>query len=151
MISKAATLDVISGGEGSNCDVLVQLIFAEFQMLTPMVPARQVYFVTYCRSLIPAAEAQRIGRKTQSTAMCYSTHYTRRRRQHLLNWHQRIHYHRQLSLLSLTNGVKIKYRETGSIQSTYAVDSYQGCHHVTPTNFPTRAENNRVGRSQAAS
>ena len=47
MISKAATLDVISGGKGSNCDILVQLMFAEFQMLTPMVPARQVYFVTY--------------------------------------------------------------------------------------------------------
>ncbi|KAL5160395.1 Homeobox-leucine zipper protein GLABRA 2 [Glycine soja] len=45
LISKAATVDVICNGEGSNRNGAVQLMFAELQMLTPMVPTREVYFV----------------------------------------------------------------------------------------------------------
>uniref|UniRef100_A0A6N2NGM5 START domain-containing protein n=1 Tax=Salix viminalis TaxID=40686 RepID=A0A6N2NGM5_SALVM len=51
LISKAATVDVISNGEGANRNGAVQLMFAEVQMLTPMVPTREVYFVRYCKQL----------------------------------------------------------------------------------------------------
>nr|XP_016501674.1 PREDICTED: homeobox-leucine zipper protein GLABRA 2-like [Nicotiana tabacum] len=52
MISKAATVDVICNGEGANCwDGAVQLMFAEVQMLTPVVGTREVYFVRYCKQL----------------------------------------------------------------------------------------------------
>ncbi|XP_035548052.1 homeobox-leucine zipper protein GLABRA 2-like [Juglans regia] len=52
LISKAATVDVISIGEGPNgINGAVQLMFAELQMLTPMVPTREVYFVRYCKQL----------------------------------------------------------------------------------------------------
>lgn len=51
MISKAATIDTICMGEAANKDGLVQLMFAELQMLTPMVPTREVYFVRYSKQL----------------------------------------------------------------------------------------------------
>ncbi|KAG6727877.1 hypothetical protein I3842_02G145700 [Carya illinoinensis] len=51
LISKAATVDVISDGEDPNRNGAVQLMFAELQMLTPMVPTREVYFVRYCKQL----------------------------------------------------------------------------------------------------
>ncbi|GMN37203.1 hypothetical protein TIFTF001_006612 [Ficus carica] len=52
MISKAATVDVICSGEGeNNNNGAVQLMFAELQMLTPMVPTREVYFVRFCKQL----------------------------------------------------------------------------------------------------
>ncbi|BBG98977.1 HD-ZIP IV family of homeobox-leucine zipper protein with lipid-binding START domain [Prunus dulcis] len=51
MISKAATVDVISNGEGDNRNGAVQLMFAELQMLTPLVPTREVYFVRCCKQL----------------------------------------------------------------------------------------------------
>ncbi|KAF3649658.1 Homeobox-leucine zipper protein GLABRA 2 [Capsicum annuum] len=52
MISKAATVDVICNGEGANSwDGAVQLMFAEVQMLTPVVGTREVYFVRYCKQI----------------------------------------------------------------------------------------------------
>ncbi|KAL3735870.1 hypothetical protein ACJRO7_024919 [Eucalyptus globulus] len=51
MISKAATVDVVCSGEGPNRNGSVQLMFAELQMLTPMVPTREVYFIRYCKQL----------------------------------------------------------------------------------------------------
>ncbi|XP_076936750.1 homeobox-leucine zipper protein GLABRA 2-like isoform X1 [Bidens hawaiensis] len=51
MISKAATLDVICNGEGANRKGAVQLMFAELQMLTPLVVTREVYFVRYSKQL----------------------------------------------------------------------------------------------------
>lgn len=51
MISKAATLDVICNGEGANRNGVVQLMFAELQMLTPLVATREVYFVRYSKQL----------------------------------------------------------------------------------------------------
>ncbi|KAK3426636.1 hypothetical protein EUGRSUZ_F03040 [Eucalyptus grandis] len=51
MISKAATVDVVCSGEGPNRNGAVQLMFAELQMLTPMVPTREVYFIRYCKQL----------------------------------------------------------------------------------------------------
>nr|DAD26890.1 TPA_asm: hypothetical protein HUJ06_028358 [Nelumbo nucifera] len=53
MISKAATVDVICNGEGVNRNGAVQLMFAELQMLTPMVPTREVCFIRYCKQLSP--------------------------------------------------------------------------------------------------
>ncbi|OVA20332.1 Homeobox domain [Macleaya cordata] len=53
MISKAATVDVIFNGEGANRDGAAQLMFAELQMLTPMVPTREVYFIRYCKQQSP--------------------------------------------------------------------------------------------------
>ncbi|XP_002284502.1 homeobox-leucine zipper protein GLABRA 2 [Vitis vinifera] len=50
-ISKAATVDIICNGEGPNRNGAVQLMFAELQMLTPMVPTREVYFVRFCKQL----------------------------------------------------------------------------------------------------
>ncbi|GKV16248.1 hypothetical protein SLEP1_g26917 [Rubroshorea leprosula] len=51
LISKAATVDVICNGEGANKNGAVLLMFAELQMLTPLVPTREVYFVRYCQQL----------------------------------------------------------------------------------------------------
>ncbi|KAG4972557.1 hypothetical protein JHK84_038636 [Glycine max] len=51
LISKAATVDVICNGEGLSRNGAVQLMFAELQMLTPMVPTREVYFVRFCKQL----------------------------------------------------------------------------------------------------
>ncbi|PKI67858.1 hypothetical protein CRG98_011757 [Punica granatum] len=53
MISKAATVDVINNGEGPNRNGAVQLMFTELQMLTPMVPTREVYFIRFCKQLSP--------------------------------------------------------------------------------------------------
>ncbi|XWS16330.1 hypothetical protein CRYUN_Cryun34aG0075800 [Craigia yunnanensis] len=51
LISKAATVDVICNGEAPNKNGAVQLMFAELQMLTPLVPTREVYFTRYCKQL----------------------------------------------------------------------------------------------------
>ncbi|CAA2974534.1 homeobox-leucine zipper protein GLABRA 2 [Olea europaea var. sylvestris] len=51
LISKAATVYVMSNGEGVNRDGAVQLMFAELQMLTPVVATREVYFVRCCKQL----------------------------------------------------------------------------------------------------
>uniref|UniRef100_A0A2P2LIQ7 Homeobox-leucine zipper protein GLABRA 2-like n=1 Tax=Rhizophora mucronata TaxID=61149 RepID=A0A2P2LIQ7_RHIMU len=51
LISKAATVYVICNGEGPNKNGAVQLMFAEMQMMTPLVPTREVYFVRYCKQL----------------------------------------------------------------------------------------------------
>uniref|UniRef100_A0A1D1Y8Q0 Homeobox-leucine zipper protein GLABRA 2 n=1 Tax=Anthurium amnicola TaxID=1678845 RepID=A0A1D1Y8Q0_9ARAE len=52
-ISKAATVDIISNGESGNGNGVVQLMFAELQMLTPMVPTREVYFIRHCKQHSP--------------------------------------------------------------------------------------------------
>ncbi|XP_051135088.1 homeobox-leucine zipper protein GLABRA 2-like isoform X2 [Andrographis paniculata] len=51
LVSRAAAVDVISEGDGSNRDGAITLMFAEIQMLTPLVPAREVYFVRHCKQL----------------------------------------------------------------------------------------------------
>ncbi|XP_075480747.1 LOW QUALITY PROTEIN: homeobox-leucine zipper protein GLABRA 2 [Primulina tabacum] len=50
LISKADTVDVICHG-GVNKDGAVHLIFAEIQILTPMVATREMYFIRYCKQL----------------------------------------------------------------------------------------------------
>ncbi|RAL45375.1 hypothetical protein DM860_013771 [Cuscuta australis] len=55
MISKASMVDVICAGErannGNNWNGATQLMFAELQMLTPLVATREVYFVRQCKQL----------------------------------------------------------------------------------------------------
>ncbi|KAG8078006.1 hypothetical protein GUJ93_ZPchr0007g4702 [Zizania palustris] len=51
MITKAATLSVISTGDDGGQDGVVQLMFAELQTLTPVVPTREFYFARYCKKL----------------------------------------------------------------------------------------------------
>ncbi|KAA8540403.1 hypothetical protein F0562_024678 [Nyssa sinensis] len=51
LVSKAAAVDVICNGEGPNRNGAVQLMFSELQMLTPLVPTREVYFVRYSKQL----------------------------------------------------------------------------------------------------
>ncbi|KAK9677101.1 hypothetical protein RND81_11G121200 [Saponaria officinalis] len=53
LISKAAVVDVICNGEDPNKNGAIQLMYAELQMLTPMVPTREVYFVRCCKQLNP--------------------------------------------------------------------------------------------------
>ncbi|CAN1836544.1 Homeobox-leucine zipper protein GLABRA 2 [Linum perenne] len=51
LIAKVATVDVICSGDAQTRNGAVQLMFAEVQMLTPMVATREVYFVRYCKQL----------------------------------------------------------------------------------------------------
>ncbi|OEL22453.1 Homeobox-leucine zipper protein ROC9 [Dichanthelium oligosanthes] len=51
MISKAGTLGVIHAGENDDQDGVVQLMFAEVQMLTPLVPTRELNFLRHCKKL----------------------------------------------------------------------------------------------------
>ncbi|GER48341.1 homeobox-leucine zipper protein GLABRA [Striga asiatica] len=53
MLAKAAIVDVICSGEGANKNGAVHLMFAEMQMLTPMVATREVYFIRHCKQLSP--------------------------------------------------------------------------------------------------
>ncbi|THU58656.1 hypothetical protein C4D60_Mb03t16660 [Musa balbisiana] len=57
MISKAAIVDVIFNGQADSKDGTLQLMFAEIQMLTPLVPTREIYFVRYCKKLSPSTWA----------------------------------------------------------------------------------------------
>ncbi|KAK4480807.1 hypothetical protein RD792_011658 [Penstemon davidsonii] len=48
-IGKASTFDVISNGMSGNKNGALQLMQAEFQVLSPMVPVRQAKFVRFCK------------------------------------------------------------------------------------------------------
>ncbi|PPE01453.1 hypothetical protein GOBAR_DD01510 [Gossypium barbadense] len=49
MISRAATIDVLSSGTGVTRDNELQVMDAEFQVLSPLVPVRQVRFIRFCK------------------------------------------------------------------------------------------------------
>ncbi|KAM0047352.1 putative transcription factor & lipid binding HD-SAD family [Helianthus debilis subsp. tardiflorus] len=49
MIGSSNTMDVISGGTGDSRNGVVQLMQAEIQLVTPLVHARQVRFLRFCR------------------------------------------------------------------------------------------------------
>eukprot|EP01018_Ginkgo_biloba_P004263 Gb_29468 [translate_table: standard] len=49
IISRAATVDVISSGMGGTRNGALQLMYAELQVLSPLVPAREVYFLRFCK------------------------------------------------------------------------------------------------------
>ncbi|KAE8663269.1 Homeobox-leucine zipper protein HDG1 [Hibiscus syriacus] len=49
MISRAATIDMVSSGSGGTRDNELLVIDAEFQVLSPLVPVRQVRFIRFCK------------------------------------------------------------------------------------------------------
>ncbi|XP_044467845.1 homeobox-leucine zipper protein ANTHOCYANINLESS 2 isoform X1 [Mangifera indica] len=49
MISGAATIDTISSGVAGTKNGALQLMLAEFQVLSPLVPVRQVKFLRFCK------------------------------------------------------------------------------------------------------
>ncbi|MED6209036.1 hypothetical protein PIB30_050782 [Stylosanthes scabra] len=51
IVAKAATLQVLSTGQAGSYDGILQVVSAEFQVATPLVPAREYYFLRYCKKL----------------------------------------------------------------------------------------------------
>ncbi|KAK8667941.1 hypothetical protein V6N13_105414 [Hibiscus sabdariffa] len=49
IVSKASTLDVLSTGVAGNYNGALQVMAAEFQVPTPLVPTRESYYVRYCK------------------------------------------------------------------------------------------------------
>ncbi|CAK9142742.1 unnamed protein product [Ilex paraguariensis] len=49
IVSRAMTLEVLSTGVAGNCNGALQVITAEFQVPSPLVPTRESYFVRYCK------------------------------------------------------------------------------------------------------
>ncbi|XP_044504884.1 homeobox-leucine zipper protein ANTHOCYANINLESS 2-like isoform X2 [Mangifera indica] len=49
MISGAATIDMISSGVAGTKNGALQVMLAEFQVLSPLVPVRQIKFVRFCK------------------------------------------------------------------------------------------------------
>ncbi|KAK6275585.1 hypothetical protein POUND7_005294 [Theobroma cacao] len=49
MISRVATIDVLSSATGVTRDNTLQVMDAEFQVLSPLVPVRQVRFLRFCK------------------------------------------------------------------------------------------------------
>ncbi|KAG6754494.1 hypothetical protein POTOM_042533 [Populus tomentosa] len=51
LIARAATTDIISSGMGGTKSGALQMINAEFQLISPFVPVRQVKFLRLCKHL----------------------------------------------------------------------------------------------------
>ncbi|KAG8473078.1 hypothetical protein CXB51_035006 [Gossypium anomalum] len=49
IVSKASTLDVLSTGIAGNYNGALQVMAAEFQVPSPLVPTRESYYVRYCK------------------------------------------------------------------------------------------------------
>ncbi|KAL7244129.1 hypothetical protein ACSBR1_016378 [Camellia fascicularis] len=49
IVSRALTLDILSTGVAGNYNGALQVMTAEFQVLSPLVPTRENYFVRYCK------------------------------------------------------------------------------------------------------
>ncbi|OMP00515.1 hypothetical protein COLO4_12612 [Corchorus olitorius] len=49
MIARTSTTDVISGGMGGTRNGALQLMHAELQVLSPLVPVREVNFLRFCK------------------------------------------------------------------------------------------------------
>ncbi|XP_002979015.2 homeobox-leucine zipper protein HDG2 [Selaginella moellendorffii] len=49
IVSRAVTIDVLATGVTGNRNGAVQLMYAEMQVLSPLVPTREFYFVRYCK------------------------------------------------------------------------------------------------------
>ncbi|KAK8664856.1 hypothetical protein V6N13_084629 [Hibiscus sabdariffa] len=52
IVSRAMTLEVLSTGVAGNCNGALQVMTAEFQVPSPLVPTRENYFVRYCKQHI---------------------------------------------------------------------------------------------------
>ncbi|ONK65905.1 uncharacterized protein A4U43_C06F2180 [Asparagus officinalis] len=49
IVSRAITLEVLSTGVAGNCNGALQVMSAEFQVPSPLVPTRESLFVRYCK------------------------------------------------------------------------------------------------------
>ncbi|KAJ7570660.1 hypothetical protein O6H91_01G130500 [Diphasiastrum complanatum] len=49
IISRAVTIDVLSSGVSGNRNGALQLMYVELQVLSPLVPTRELYFLRYCK------------------------------------------------------------------------------------------------------
>ncbi|XP_030459605.1 homeobox-leucine zipper protein HDG2-like isoform X2 [Syzygium oleosum] len=49
IVSRAMTLEVLSTGVAGNYNGALQVVTAEFQVPSPLVPTREVYFIRYCK------------------------------------------------------------------------------------------------------
>ncbi|KAJ7548848.1 hypothetical protein O6H91_07G030300 [Diphasiastrum complanatum] len=49
IISRATTIDVLASGVTGNRNGALQLMYAELQVLSPLVPTREIYFLRYCK------------------------------------------------------------------------------------------------------
>lgn len=49
LVSRAMTVDVLSTGVTGNRHGALQLMYAELQVLSPLVPTREIYFLRYCK------------------------------------------------------------------------------------------------------
>ncbi|KAF3443703.1 hypothetical protein FNV43_RR13393 [Rhamnella rubrinervis] len=49
IVSSASTLEVLSTGVAGNCNGALQVMTAEFQVPSPLVPTRDSYYVRYCK------------------------------------------------------------------------------------------------------
>lgn len=49
MIARASTTDVISNGMAGTRNGALQLMHAEFQVLSPLVPIREANFIRFCK------------------------------------------------------------------------------------------------------
>ncbi|XP_020084803.1 homeobox-leucine zipper protein ROC5-like [Ananas comosus] len=57
MIARASTTEVISGGMGGSRNGALQLMHAELQVLSPLVPIREINFLRFCKQLAEGAWA----------------------------------------------------------------------------------------------
>ncbi|KAK1438324.1 hypothetical protein QVD17_04131 [Tagetes erecta] len=48
IISRAKTLQIITSGVNGTANASLQLMYAELQMLSPLVPTREIHFLRYC-------------------------------------------------------------------------------------------------------
>lgn len=49
IVSRAMTMEVLSTGVAGNYNGALQVMSAEFQVPSPLVPTREIYFVRYCK------------------------------------------------------------------------------------------------------
>ncbi|XP_073056016.1 homeobox-leucine zipper protein MERISTEM L1-like [Primulina eburnea] len=49
IVSRATTMEVLSTGVAGNYNGALQVMTAEFQVPSPLVPTREIYFVRYCK------------------------------------------------------------------------------------------------------
>ncbi|URE02444.1 Homeobox-leucine zipper protein [Musa troglodytarum] len=57
VIARASAADVISSGMGGTNNGALQLMHAELQVLSPLVPVREVHFLRFCKQLAEGAWA----------------------------------------------------------------------------------------------
>ncbi|EPS72360.1 hypothetical protein M569_02398 [Genlisea aurea] len=57
IVARTTTTDVISGGMGGTRSGSLHLMHAEFQVLSPLVPVRDVHFLRFCKQLAEGAWA----------------------------------------------------------------------------------------------